>query len=153
MKKTIIAILFALPLFTACEALKTPLAKVDEVSSHTVTNTLPDLTTEVVTVLQTNSVYSVNPDLLTGINTAREVNNLTNPTPSAPLVELGLGALVAGLGWYAKIKNQKLKGAESLVSVLVQGVEKNGSKEVKQTIAEVSKLRGLSAELEKAVNS
>lgn len=137
---------------------------VERVVTNVVDN-VPVLSTNTVALVDTNLLYAVNTNLLSMIATAKGVNAAVNPTPSSPLVDLGLGALVAGLGWYARFKNNKLKAAQdltttltqandehqSVISTLIAGVEKANQPAVKEAIAKVAATKGTSAAVDKAV--
>lgn len=172
MKKTILALLSLAAVFTVgCTTGGSPFVKRPVIETATVTNTVPVITAvtntvpglppqvvtvtnlvdEIRTVTLTNTVVEISPDWLDGIGTARAVNAIANPTPTAPLVELSLAGLAAALGWIARLKNEKAKGAQELVETLIAGVEKANNPDVKRAIQNEAILRGNSAEIHKAV--
>lgn len=139
-----------------------PILKEEQFITHTVE--IPEVTTivtnetggvttvvtpaQTVTRVDTNIVASVNPSWTTAIDTVKGLNGAFNPTPAAPIVNLILGGLAAGLAWYARIKNKKA----GLVDVLIDGVERANNPEVKKVIKDVSALWGKSTQLHSEVN-
>lgn len=79
--------------------------------------------------------YVVDPRLEAGLVTAGAVNAATAPVnPFSPLVEIGLGAVAAAATWFAKRKNDQATQANSLLKVVVQGVENSDNADAKKAI-------------------
>lgn len=71
----------------------------------------------------TTTNHVVDPNLTTGITIARASNAASAPfNPYSPLVEIGLGLVAAGAGWYAKRKNDAAGANELLIKTLVQAI-------------------------------
>lgn len=99
----------------------------------------------------------VNPVYEKGIAGARSLNTKFNPTPSAPFVEWGLGALAAGLGWWARVATRKANQKQDLLETVITGVEEANLPAVKESIAKISKQwqnrDALEAEVQKVTKS
>lgn len=152
MKKTcsflaLTATLFCLPLLTGCGTTGSPITKTEVIHPVVLTNSVG----EVIIETKTNTVYAVNTNWINSIEAGKSVNEITNPTPTAPLINLALSGLAATLGWVAHIKNRKAQGAEDLIKVIIDGVEKSNQPTVKSTIQTLATNRGLEPELDKRV--
>lgn len=90
---------------------------------------------------ETNTI--VNPAVTSFLQGVKDVNGAVNPTPSAPLVNIGVSALGIILAGIAAAKNRKAKQNGQLAEVLIQGVELANSKEAKAAIDALSKKRGV----------
>lgn len=173
MKTRFALLLFAIALLPGCSSFSgKPIVGTPTVHEFTVTNVVPvirvitnevaglppvvvtvtNLVTDVRVVTQTNTVWTVNTNWVNAIQTAKTVNEVANPTATAPLVNLGLGALAAGLAWWARIKNEKQKGAEALLQTVIDGVEASNSAEAKKAIELEATRRGVNATLHALVN-
>lgn len=102
-----------------------------------------------ITNWSTNIVVEVNPTITSGIDGARTINRLANPTPAAPLVDLGLYALSGILGIVATWKTRKLQRAQDqlsqtneLLDTVIAGVETAKDQKTKDAIKEFSQLWG-----------
>jgi hypothetical protein len=87
------------------------------------------------------------------IETVKEVNAVANPTPIAPVVNVVLGLVVAGLGWFARFKTKQATEKGDLVKTLIQGVEAANNPEVKKAIADAARLAGVADKLHTEVRS
>lgn len=107
-----------------------------------------------VTNWSTNITVEVNPAILGGIDGARTINRMANPTPFAPLVDLGLYGLTGILGIVATWKTRKAQkefdranAAEAaadhhneLLETVIAGVETANDPKTKEAIAQMSQL-------------
>lgn len=118
-------------------------ANVAQVTSNTVTGVV---TTNIVPV--TNFVYAVNEQWQTAINTGTGATPLI-PQPWGTVAAAGLGILSAVLGWIVRLKNKKA----GLLDIVIEGVEKANSPEVKQAIAAVANRYGQGAALHAEVKN
>lgn len=132
---------------------------------------LPVLVTNVpVPVLVTNYVrvptevlvtnYVPNPKVVETAAVVQAANSALNPTPTAPLVNLGAGlvtALAAGAAaWQNRRAAKERSGrstAEDLLRTVVTAVETYADPGVKREVATVSALRGNSAALDAVVQA
>lgn len=152
---------------TACQSLN-PITKTPGTVTSTVvqvpasTNSVTQGTNVTVTItpattvtnFTTNWVYSVNPSYTQAIQTAKDVNSTANPTPTAPIINIALGLLAAGLGWYANRKNNQKNATQDLLTTVIKGVEAAPAPEaVKQSIAATAQARDLSKEMNAAVQA
>ena len=103
------------------------------------TVTIPSQTLEKVS---TNYVYKVNPAWETTINTAKSINQIANPTPTAPIVNLALGAVTLILGAIVRAKNKTLSGKEAVLETLITGIEQANDPRVKEAIKALSRKNG-----------
>lgn len=62
--------------------------------------------------------YSVNPSVISAIDKAKALNSALNPTPSEPLVDIGLGALAGLASLWAGYKTRQLSKAQPKVDAL-----------------------------------
>lgn len=99
----------------------------------------------------TNVSVEVNPTWQKGISGAQTVNSMANPTPTAPLVNLGLGALATALGWWARLQTRKANKNMDLLETVITGVEEANKPDVKETISKIAKQWGNSKDLEAQV--
>ena len=75
----------------------------------------------------------VNPVWNTGIEGARDINRL-NPTPTAPLIDLGLKGLAVLLTGIAAVQTKRLSGKSDLLHTVISAVEQAKSQDVKDLI-------------------
>jgi hypothetical protein len=99
---------------------------------------------EPVKVLVRESV--VNPAWQEAMGTIQAVNSVVNPTPTAPLVGLGVSALGYLLGGIAAFRNRQSRQAveqfKGALVTVVRAVETYNSQELKQSIAHKAQLEG-----------
>jgi hypothetical protein len=138
-----------------------PIVTTNVVKGETVyvTNTPPSVVTPVtftnppvtVNITMTNG-WQVNPAITSGIETAKTANAALNPTPSEPLVNWGLTGLSALLGVAAAWKNKRANALQTTLETVIKGVETAptgvGLDGVKDSIAKVAALTGVSSELD-----
>lgn len=122
----------------------------------TITNwiTLPPVvvTNTVVTPGQSVTSYVVNPTLTSGIVTAQQLNGAFNPTPTAPLVNLGLGALALLASGIAAWKTKVASGESALKATLQTAIETfPGVGSLKDHVANISQITGTSDALHASV--
>lgn len=93
----------------------------------------------------TNIVTVVNPDLESAISTAKGINSTLNPTPSSPLINIGLTGVSLVLGWWARRKTiaaaraqEQASANNELLEVVITGVEAAKNPEVKEKVAEIA---------------
>lgn len=93
-----------------------------------------------VTNRTTNVVFSVRPQIASGISLAKSANELANPTPFAPLVNLALGGLATVLGYVARVKSKQAE----LVPTLIEGIEtaRENAPAVKAAVQRIAVQRG-----------
>lgn len=130
------------------------------VNGNVVTIT-PAFVTNVVTITpaayltnwSTNVVFEVNPGVQSALSTLETVNKF-NPTPSAPLIDLALAGVAAGLAWVARLKSKaaakaQAEGKESLglAQTLVIGIEEASSPETKAAVKKISDKAGNAPQL------
>jgi len=152
--------IFGLLLLSGCD-LEQLMPLQDSVSEHHYTVTTPGQTNiingvEVVTpasestytVPVTNKVVA--PSWTHTIDAARGLNQL-NPTPTAPLINLGLGALAFILGAAAKIYNGKANKKQAVLEAVIDGVEKANDPKVKEQIKLAATNAGVQPDLHKIV--
>lgn len=136
-------------LCAGCQSTHSPIRPEPIVQTNVVT--LPS--GQSVTNTVTNTIYVVNPDWQRAIDAARGVNETFNPTPTAPLVNIGLGALSTVLGLIAAWKSRQAKSNGEQLETVVQGVEIAGNSEVKAKIEEVSRVKGVASDLASTVKA
>lgn len=90
--------------------------------------------------LATNFV--VNPSAQQSIQAIKEANGILNPTPSAPLVNMGLTALSGILGIVAAWKTRKANQNATVADLLIESIETANKPEVKAAIEQLSLKRG-----------
>lgn len=100
------------------------------------------------TVTEKRKQIFVNPAYVSVLSGAKEVNSLANPTPSAPIVNLGISAILAGLGAYAAYRNRGLNAA---VGTLVDSVEKFDDPKLKLLIQQKSAIQETAGIISKIV--
>lgn len=116
---------------------------------HNVVSTVvPGMT---VTNYSTNTVYAVNPMWESSISGAQAINQVANPTPFAPLVNIALGGLAAVLGLIVRAKNKELTAGGAVLSAVIDGVEKANSQPVKDAIKSAATAAGVLPDLHAAV--
>lgn len=104
-------------------------------------------------VVSTNG-YVVNPQFRDAVETARGINSAVNPTPTAPMVDWGLTLATLAAGGVAAWKTRSAKRSEILRDTLIKAVEtapSSVSSVIKKHVAGVADLRGVSADLDQAV--
>lgn len=112
--------------------------------------TTPQVATNPDGSTSTNSV--VDPRLATAILTAKAVNQATVPVnPAVTLIDLGLGAVAVGAGWFAKRKNDKAAASELLLKTVIQAIETLDDQKVKDAISEHAVNVGVEGKLNTAV--
>ena len=89
---------------------------------------------------------------LTGCG-AKAANSALNPTPTAPLINVGLGVLVAALGVFARFKTKRAEKAEGLLGTLITGVELAGDKKTKESIKKIAQNFKQARDLHKRVKT
>jgi hypothetical protein len=90
----------------------------------TETNWATNLVTSQITNWTTNIVYAVNPTITNTLNIASQINGLAGPAnPFSGWTTLALGAVTAGLGWYAKIKTAQAAKNGSVGATLITAIE------------------------------
>lgn len=143
MKKTLPILCLAV-LAAGCS---TPLfEKKSVVETVTVQPSDPSLPPETRTV--TNTVVTVSPEATAWIATARGVNSTLNPTPTAPLVEIGLGALAAVLWFIAQRKSKQA----AVVPTLVRSIENSSDEKLKSAVKKRAEADGVEKTLHQIVN-
>jgi hypothetical protein len=96
--------------------------------------------------------YVVDPRVTTGLATAGAVNAATaSMNPYSPFVEIGLGAVAAGFGWFAKRKNDKAAANELLLKTVVQAIDNLDDQKVKDAIQTHAVKVGAEGDLNTAV--
>lgn len=155
-------------------AVSSPIERIEwRTNTVTVTNVLPGerivvtnvqavapvivFTNEIVMV--TNQVVStngfvVNPQFRGAVETARGINSAVNPTPTAPIVDWGLTLATLAASGVAAWKTRSAKKSEILRDTLIKAVETAPpavSSAIKKHVAGVADLRGVSADLDQAV--
>ena len=94
----------------------------------------------------------VDPKLETALATAGAINTATAPVnPFSPLVEIVLGAITVGAGWYAKKKNDDAASKTILLKTVVQSVDAIDQQPVKDAIQAHAVKVGVEGELSKFV--
>jgi hypothetical protein len=79
--------------------------------------------------------HVVDPRVTTGLAVGSAVNTATAPVnPAFPFVEVGLSAVAAGFGWFAKRKNDKAAANELLLKTVVQAIDALDDQKVKDAI-------------------
>tara|TARA_R110000787_G_scaffold140636_3_gene254188 strand:+ start:1715 stop:2200 length:486 start_codon:yes stop_codon:yes gene_type:complete len=101
----------------------------------------------------TNVVYEVKGGWLKSISGAKAANSALNPTPTAPLINIGLGVLVAALGVFARFKTKRAEKAEGLLGTLITGVELAGDKKTKESIKKIAQNFKQARDLHKRVKT
>ena len=153
--KTTLAILAAAAVLTGCSSTDprsfAPLHRVDTITTQTVYTVVVDdstgaITTNAATGLRTASVYTVSAPLSAAVETAATVASAA-PVPWGGLVSTALSLALAGLGWFARVKSKQA----GLLDVVIAGVEKANSPEVKAAIATVADLAGVKSQLHNQV--
>jgi hypothetical protein len=76
-----------------------------------------------------------------------------NPTPSAPIVNLALGAASGLLGLWAALAQKKANARGNLLGTVIAGVEHAGNPDVKKAIETVSRLAGNNRALDTEVQA
>jgi hypothetical protein len=138
-----------LVLFSGCGLMEKSLfdrrEKVLAVDGHTFTSPSGDYHA-VPERLETNVYLSVKPSVATAVEAIKTVNDIANPTPTAPIISGVLTLGLAGLGWYAR-KNNRAN------SVLISAIEEANKPEVKAAVAKLAKDSGLSDFIHKKVEN
>lgn len=115
-----------------------------------ITNTPPPQIIRQVIVLpaQTNYMtvtnYIPNPSFLSGVEVAQQVNSVANPTPSAPLVNIGLMGLTGLASLLAAWQNRKSNKAIDVATTMVKAIEglpPELTQPVKDAVAKMSQHR------------
>lgn len=111
-------------------------------------------------VVATNG-YIVNPEFTGAVENARRINSAVNPTPTAPMVDWGLSlvtlAATAAAAWKTRSANKAdalREKAEVIQDTLIRAVETAPptiGAIIKRHVAGVADLRGVSGELDSAV--
>lgn len=104
-----------------------------------------------VTRFVTNTVTTVNPALVSSLTSAQSLNASLNPTPSAPIINVLLTALLGGLGFFARLKTKQATESQGLLRTVIAGVEEARSPETKQAIAKFSEAVGNAPQLDALV--
>lgn len=99
-----------------------------------------------VTNYVTNVTVSVNPALDAALGTVSTVNRF-NPTPSAPIIEITLGGIIAGLGFVARLKTKTANENASLARTAILAIEESRSAETKAAAARLSAAVGNAPQL------
>jgi hypothetical protein len=86
----------------------------------------------------TNVVYTVSSGWGKAIAGVKSANSALNPTPTAPFINLGLGALSAALAVFARFKTKKAAAADGMVGTLIAGVELAGDKATKDAVKKIA---------------
>ena len=101
-----------------------------------------------VTNYATNLSVALNPALASALATLETANKF-NPTPTAPLIDLALVGLSAGLAWFARVKSKQAtlaqaEGVETLgiARTVMLGVEEAKSDATKEAIRKLSNAVG-----------
>jgi len=97
--------------------------------------------------------FIVNTNLTSLIERMRLANAALNPTPTAPLVNLGLAGFSACLTILAAYKNDKARRSAKSLQSVVAGVELAGDKKTKDQIAKMAGMLGSAADLAKTVQT
>lgn len=100
-----------------------------------------------VTNYVTNVTVSVNPALDAALSTASTVNRFANPTPTAPVVELALAGIAAGLGFVARLKTKAANENAGLARTAILAIEEAKSAETKAAAARLSAAVGNAPQL------
>ena len=98
---------------------------------------------------ETNTVWGVNPKLTSWMEAAQDVNAMANPTPTAPIINLALTGISLFLAAYAKKQRDKAR----LVDPIIEGIERSGSKEAKESIHEAALKCGVGDRLHQQVKA
>lgn len=154
----------AVPVILTVPAQTNTTARLVEPTTNTVGNVVtitPAYVTNYVTLTPaayvtnwaTNISVAVNPALASALATLETANKF-NPTPSAPLVDLALAGLGAGLAFYARMKGKQAtaalaEGREnlSIARTVMLGVEEAKSDDTKAAIAKLSHAVGNAPQL------
>ena len=86
----------------------------------------------------TNVVYTVKSGWGKAITGAQSANSALNPTPTAPLINLGLGALASALAIFARFQTKRAAKSDGLVGTLIAGVELAGDAATKTAIKDLA---------------
>lgn len=132
-----------------CSSLGKPIVSQPIVTQQPVTNSVGQV--ELIQV--TNVVHLVNTNWIHALDAGAAINAATNPTPSAPFINLALGAAAAGLGWYARIKTRRAAGAQELVDTLITGIERSNSPDAKRAVEAEASRRGVLPQLHHQVKA
>ena len=100
-----------------------------------------------VTNYVTNISVSVNPALDAALSTASTLNRVANPTPAAPVVELALAGIAAGLGFVARLKSKAANENAGLARTAILAIEEVKSAETKAAAARLSAAVGNAPQL------
>lgn len=100
-----------------------------------------------VTNYVTNISVSVNPALDAALSTASTLNRVANPTPAAPVVELALAGIAAGLGFVARLKTKAANENAGLARTAILAIEEAKSAETKAAAARLSAAVGNAPQL------
>jgi len=100
-----------------------------------------------VTNYVTNISVSVNPALDAALSTASTLNRVANPTPAAPVVELALAGIAAGLGFVARLKSKAANENAGLARTAILAIEEAKSAETKAAAARLSAAVGNAPQL------
>ena len=123
-------------------------------TTNTVLQTVPVLVTNTVTVTNGYVVSSAASNVLA---VAGAANTLTGPVdPFSGSIALGLTALSAGLGWYARLKTKQAQAHLSVAQTVitaVEGLEPAVAAGVNSAVAAQSAKMGTSAAVNQVVNA
>lgn len=119
------------------EATTNTIGHVTTITPARITNFVSITPASFVTNWTTNVSVTVNPALESVLATAQTVNTF-NPTPSAPIIDLALAGIVAGLGYFARVKSKQANERESIARTIVSGIEEANSAETKAAVAKLS---------------
>lgn len=89
-------------------------------ATNFVTVTRTNFVEQVVTKYTTNTVFELKPGIVSGAKAVETANSMLNPTPSAPLVNIGIEAGLALLAGYVSLRNKKYAEA---TKAIIQGIE------------------------------
>jgi len=152
----ILTVPLTLGILTGCKhVLEAVPEKREIVTEEQVVETSPDGSTITNSVFRTNSItftnYYVRDDVEGWIQAAGEVNQLANPTPSAPLVNGGLAGLSSILVLLAGIQTWRRNRSQRVALAMAQGVEKTDDGVVKRSIKHQSEVMGVANDVFKIV--
>lgn len=100
----------------------------------------------------TNVVHEVDPRLTAGLAIGSAANAASAPVnPSAPWVELGLGAIAVGAGWVAKRKTDKAAADQLLLKTVIQALDTLNDNAVKEAVQKYATQAGVEGKLNTAV--
>jgi hypothetical protein len=111
--------------------------KVVTITPPYVTNYVTITPPAFVTNWATNVTFEVHPGVQSALATLETVNKF-NPTPAAPIVDLALGGVAAGLAWFARLKTRQAEKSTGIAQTLVAAIEEAKSPETKAAVAKLS---------------